>query len=76
MDQNLPEAVQRALTKLCDELCSWERSTGQTSAFVLRMSNGAEFRAASGKPGVPNDVSDELLFQSENCDRSEMRRRG
>lgn len=55
--------VRNALVRLCDALCSWERSTSMTSALVLRESGGFVFRALDGTPLSPaqNDVSDEQL---------------
>lgn len=52
------DEVNRALMRLCDCLCMWERSTGRTSALVLREKPEYYFRAASGKPGIPEYISD------------------
>jgi len=54
------EEVRRAAIRLCDALCSWERSTGRQNLFVLieqdhESSNGRfEFIADCGKP-IPDD---------------------
>jgi hypothetical protein len=52
------ENVNRAITQLCDALCDWERATGRESVLIIREQGDFVFRAASGKPNVPNDVSD------------------
>jgi hypothetical protein len=53
--------VGKALIRLCDELCSWERSTELESVLILR-ERGFVLRALSGKPNVPSDLLDlELL---------------
>jgi len=54
--------VQRAITKLADILCSWERSTGIESVLIIREA-GFMFRAVSGKPGIPDDVTDVQLIK-------------
>lgn len=56
------EEVQSAIIRLSDALCSWERVTSIESVLILREAGGFEYRAVSGKPGVPKDVSDEQLF--------------
>lgn len=56
--------VRKALIRLCDALCTWERATGQESVLILREQRGFQFRAQSGKP-IPrsnDDVSDSMLF--------------
>ena len=57
--------VQSAITRLCDALCTYERNTGRTSAFILRELGGFVVRAASGKPNVPDWVKDEEFVNSE-----------
>lgn len=58
--QHLDHDVQRALIRLCDALCQWERSTGRTSLLVLieqdreRPMSRFEFVADCGKP-IPDD---------------------
>jgi hypothetical protein len=56
--------VQQALTRLCDALCTWERSTGRMSILVLREAGGFQFRADNGKPidSSNDDIPDEQLF--------------
>jgi hypothetical protein len=56
------EEVNSAMTKLCDALYSWERSTGLKSVLILR-EPGFCFRAMNGKPGVPEAVTDSQLVQ-------------
>lgn len=54
------EDVRRALIRLCDALCSWERNTGRQNLLVLieqdreQRFNRYEFVADSGKP-IPDD---------------------
>jgi len=55
--------VQDAIVKLSDALCQWERSTGRTSVLLLREQGGFFYRALSGKPNVPDDVSDDTLLE-------------
>lgn len=57
------ERVQAALVRLNDELCSWERSTGRQSILILREQGGFEYRSASGKPNIPDDIEDDLLWR-------------
>lgn len=61
--EHLNEDVQTALIRLCDALCTWERSTGRESVLILREQGGFVFRAMSGKPNVPGDVVDAQLVQ-------------
>lgn len=57
--------VQAALTRLLDALCTWERETGRESVLVLREAGGGFVcRAQSGKPGIPDDIEDEMLLRS------------
>lgn len=58
--------VERALIALSDALCTWERNTGVPSILILRERGGFEYRAMSGKPGIPSDVSDEQLIETLN----------
>lgn len=58
--EHLDPEVQLAIIRLADALCTWERSTGRESVMIIR-ENGFCFRAVSGKPGVPNDVTDEQI---------------
>ena len=53
--------VQKALIRLNDALCTWERNTGRESVLIIREQGGFEFRSVSGKPTTV-DVPDEDLF--------------
>lgn len=53
--------VKKAIVRLDDALCTWERSTGRESVFILREADGFVHRAVNGKPGVPDDITDEQL---------------
>ena len=57
------EAVQHALTRLCDALCSWERATSRESVLILREQGGFAFRAVSGKPmdSGQDDITDDQV---------------
>jgi hypothetical protein len=66
-EQHPDEEVQRALIRLCDALCSWERATGRQSVLILREAGGYVFRAGSGKPDIPADLSDDLLMRQLNA---------
>lgn len=60
--QHPSEDVTAALVRLNDALCTWERGTGRQSVLILREQGGFEHRSMSGKPGVPEDVTDEQLM--------------
>jgi hypothetical protein len=51
--QHQDPEVQRAIIRLCDALCSWERATGRQSMVVI-VEVGFEFVANDGKP-IPDD---------------------
>ena len=53
--------VQRAIVRLNDALCTWERNTGRESVLIIREQEGFELRSVSGKPTTTN-VPDEDLF--------------
>ncbi len=55
--------VKQALVRLTDALCTWERNTGRESVLILREVGGFVYRAVSGKPDVPDDVSDDQLMK-------------
>jgi hypothetical protein len=55
--------VQQAIIRLSDALCSWERATSRESVLIIREQGGFEYRAVSGKPDVPSDVSDDQLMK-------------
>ncbi len=60
--QHPDEEVRQAIIVLCDRLCSWERNTGIESILIIREQGGFVFRAASGKPGIPDDIPDAQLI--------------
>ena len=60
--EHLDENVQKAIINLNDALCSWERATSRVSVLILREQGGFEHRSVSGKPGVPEDVTDDQLM--------------
>lgn len=64
MTEHPDQEVRKALIRLCDALCSWERATGRESVLILREQGGFQFRAQSGKPiaRMHDDVSDSMLF--------------
>lgn len=55
--------VERAIIKLSDALCSWERITGRESILIVREEGGFSYRAVSGKPGIPDDMTDEQFLE-------------
>jgi hypothetical protein len=55
--------VRAALIRLSDALCQWERETGRESVLILREVGGYSYRAQNGKPGIPDDVPDQYLFE-------------
>ena len=54
--------VQHAITRLCDALCQWERTTSRESLVTIR-EHGYTFRAVSGKPLDESelDLSDDQI---------------
>ena len=54
--------VQSAVIRLADALCTWERNTGHVNILIIREDNYC-FRAASGKPEIPDDISDVFLLR-------------
>lgn len=54
--------VERALVRLNDALCSWERSTSRESVLILKEVGGFVHRSVSGKPVPSDDISDARLF--------------
>ena len=56
--------VERALIRLNDALCMWERGTGRESVLILREQGGYVHRSVSGKPGVPEDITDSQIIQT------------
>ncbi len=55
--------VRQAIIKLSDVLCSYERITLRESVLIIREQGGFVYRATSGKPGVPDYVTDEQLLK-------------
>lgn len=53
--------VEIAIIRLSDALCQWERATGRQSILIVREQGGFVYRAASGKPNIPDDIADEQL---------------
>ena len=60
---HLNPEVQKALIRLNDALCGWERSTGRESVLILREQGGFVHRSVSGKPGPPDGVTDAQLVR-------------
>ena len=60
--QHKDKEVQRALIRLLDALCTWERETSRQSVFILREDDYC-CRADSGKCIIPNDIPDELVLK-------------
>jgi hypothetical protein len=60
MEHTDPE-VTKALIRLNDALCSWERLTSRESVLILREVGGFVHRSVGGKPGVPEDITDTEL---------------
>lgn len=56
--------VRKAIIRLDDALCTWERATGIESVLILRESCGFIHRAVSGKPDVPEDITDAQLVKN------------
>lgn len=61
-DEHPDKEVMAALIRLSDALCQWERNTGRESVLILREVDGYEYRAMSGKPNIPDYVTDEDLL--------------
>ncbi len=57
--------VQAAVIRLCDALCTRERSTGRESLLIIRETGGYQFRADCGKPldAALDDMTDAQLMQ-------------
>jgi hypothetical protein len=56
--QHPDREVQAAITRLCDALCMRERNTGRESVLIVREQGGFVFRASSGKPNIPEEITD------------------
>lgn len=55
--------VRAAIIRLDDALCMWERATGRESVLILR-EQGFVHRSASGKPNVPDDITDTQIVKT------------
>jgi hypothetical protein len=60
--QHPDKEINQAIIQLNDALCTWERSTGRQSVLIIREEGGWQHRSMSGKPGIPDDVTDEQLM--------------
>ena len=75
MTEHPDPEVRKALIRLCDALCSWERATGLDSVLILREQRGFLFRAQSGKPissmldGVPDSTLFDLMDDGSGHER-------
>jgi len=62
MEHKDPE-VQKALNRLNDALCMWERATSIESVLILREQGGFVHRSISGKPNIPDDITDSEIIK-------------
>ena len=58
------EEVSHAIVQLNDALCTWERNTGRQSVLIIHEEGGWQHRSMSGKPGIPDHVTDEQLMHT------------
>ena len=63
MEHRDPE-VQKALIRLNDALCMWERATSIESVLIIREQGGFVHRSISGKPTVPKDITDSQIIRT------------
>ena len=59
--------VRKALVRLNDALCSWERATSVESVLIIREQGGFVHRSVSGKPlpdEVCEDITDANMFKN------------
>jgi len=61
-DEHIDKEVTAAIIRLSDALCQWERGTGRQSVLIIR-EKGWSYRAQSGKPNIPDFVTDEQLLE-------------
>ena len=54
--------VRAAIIRLNDALCMWERGTSRESVLIIREQGGFVYRSVSGKPNVPDDITDDQLM--------------
>ncbi len=62
--EHLDPEVQKAIIRLDDALCMWERGTSRENVLIIREQGGFVHRAVSGKSNVPDDVTDEQLIKA------------
>ena len=62
-DEHPDPEVQAAIVRLADALCTFERATGIENLLIVRERGGFCFRAMSGKPNIPDDITDERLLK-------------
>ena len=55
--------VRKAIIRLDDALCMWERATSIENVLIIREQGGFVHRAVSGKPMVPDDVTDSDIIK-------------
>ena len=55
--------VRKAIIRLSDALCQWERNTGKESVLIIREQGGFEYRAVDGKPHTLEDISDGQIYR-------------
>ena len=60
--EHLDKEVQKAIIRLNDALCTWERATSRESILIIREQGGFVHRSVSGKPNVPVDITDDQLW--------------
>ena len=56
------QEVEKALIRLNDALCAYERATSKESVLILREVDGFVHRSISGKPCCLDDVPDYQLM--------------
>jgi len=62
-DEHPDKEVMAAIIRLSDALCQWERNTDRESILIIREREYV-YRAQSGKPNVPDFVTDEQLIST------------
>jgi len=60
--EHLDPEVRKAIIRLNDALCMWERGTSRESVLIIREVGGFVHRSVSGKPIEPDDITDTELF--------------
>lgn len=56
--------VEKALIRLNDALCMWERATSIESVLIIREQGGFVHRSISGKPNVVDDITDSQIIKT------------